>query len=139
MKKTFWLWTVGLVLFMLAGCDMGLVVGSKAVGVRSGSFVYSEGYMVCVYNDDFDRVWRAVEKVYGDMKAVKMERERKIGKGTLVGYIHDEKVTMKLEFKEKDRTEVAVLVGLGGNNIAAQLLHDKIAQELSKNHPGSGG
>jgi len=131
-KQLFFVAAVLAVAVLAAGCDMGVVMGSRSVGVRSGEFVYSEGYMVSTYNDDFDRVWKAVEAVYREMKAQRLEQEKKIGKGKMVGFVLDEKLTVKIEFKAKDQTEVAVLVGLGGNNIAAHLIHEKIAQELSK-------
>ena len=131
-KQLFFVAAALAVAVLAAGCDMGVVMGSRSVGVRSGEFVYSEGYMVSTYNDDFDRVWKAVEAVYREMKAQRLEQEKKIGKGKMVGFVLDEKLTVKIEFKAKDQTEVAVLVGLGGNNIAAHLIHEKIAQELSK-------
>ena len=114
----------------MIGCDGGVFMGSKAVGVRSGEFVYSAGYIVSTYNDSLERVWQVAEAVMKDMKATDVTTEKKIAQSVIRGLIMEEKVTIKIEYQAKDRTAVSVLVGMGGSKIASRLIHDKIADKL---------
>jgi hypothetical protein len=119
----------------LIGCDGGLVMGSKAMGVRSGEFIYGDGYVASSYHDHFDRVWEAAVAVMKDMKAYQVQTDRKIAKGTISGLVSEEKVTIKMEYQERDKISVAILVGLGGSRIGARSIHDKITQRLSTPAP----
>jgi hypothetical protein len=46
--------------------------------------------------------------------------------------IQDEKVTIKVEYLERNLTSVSVLVGMVGNNMASRLIHDKIIGNLAE-------
>ncbi|HRT27966.1 MAG TPA: DUF3568 family protein, partial [Syntrophales bacterium] len=80
----------------------------------------------------FDTVWAAVEKTVADMKAVDVLPEKEIAQGKITASINDEKVTFSLKYKSKDQTTVSVRVGVLGNKLSSQLLHDKIADNLRK-------
>lgn len=116
----------------MIGCDGGLIMGSKSMGVRSGEFIYMDGYVISSYNDSFERVWGAVESVIKDMKAYNVEKQKKIAKGSIIALVSEEKISIKVEFMERDKVSVAVLVGMGGSRIAAGAIHDKITQKLAK-------
>jgi len=114
----------------LMGCDAGLIMGSKAMGVRSGEFVYTDGYVVALYKDNLDRVWQAAEAVMKDLKAYDIVKDKKIAKGSIVCLVSEEKVTIKVEFMEREKISVAILVGMGGSKLGARSIHEKITQKL---------
>ncbi|MEK6535512.1 MAG: DUF3568 family protein, partial [Thermodesulfobacteriota bacterium] len=131
MKKRL-LWTAFLIpaLLLIAGCDTALTVGAKTIGIRSGEFIYTEGYLRATYNFPFDKVWPACEKTLTGMKATDVERIRKIAQGAFTAMIHDEKVRISVDYVEKEITAVSIMVGTSGNNLASQLIHDRLATML---------
>src|SRR5450756_2174753 len=74
MKKRL-LWRAFLIpaLLLIAGCDTSLTVGAKTIGIQSGAFTYTEGYLRATYNFPFDKVWPACEKTLTGMKATDVE------------------------------------------------------------------
>jgi Protein of unknown function (DUF3568) len=126
------LWTAFLIpaLLLIAGCDTALTVGAKTIGIRSGEFIYTDGYLRATYTFPFDKVWPACEKTLTGMKATDIERIRKIAQGTLTAMIHDEKVRISVDYVEKEITAVSIMVGISGNNLASQLIHDRLATML---------
>ena len=131
MKKRL-LWTAFLIpaLLLIAGCDTALTVGAKTIGIRSGEFIYTDGYLRATYLFPFDKVWPACEKTLAGMKATDVERIRKISQGTFTAIIHDEKVRISVDYVEKEITAVSIMVGTSGNNLASQLIHDRLANTL---------
>ena len=131
MKKRL-LWTAFLIpaLLLIAGCDTALTVGAKTIGIRSGEFIYTDGYLRATYTFPFDKVWPACEKTLAGMKATDVERIRKIAQGTFTAMIHDEKVRISVDYVEKEITAVSIMVGTSGNNLASQLIHDRLATTL---------
>jgi hypothetical protein len=117
--------------FLSAGCAP-LVVGGAAVGSASGTYLWVNGEMRTDYYYSFDRVWSATEKTVADMKAVDVEPNKEIAQGTISAVINDEKVTFSVKYKAKNQTSVSVRVGIIGNKLSSQLLHDKIADHLAK-------
>jgi hypothetical protein len=131
MKKCL-LWVIFLLpaLLLITACDTALTVGSKTLGIRSGEFIYTDGYLRTTYTVAIDQVWSACEKTLTGLKATDVERIRKIATGTFVAVIQDEKVRISLEYVERGMTSVSVMAGTGGNNLASQLIHDRIASNL---------
>ncbi|MFA5182466.1 MAG: DUF3568 family protein [Syntrophales bacterium] len=120
---------------LMAGCEGGVAVGGKSVGVQDGQFVSSSGYMIASYNYPFDTVCQGIDDTIKDMRAVTNEKQIKIGRASIIATLRGEKVTFQVEFKEKNKTDVSILVGLGGSNIASQLIHDRLRQTLTKTSP----
>jgi hypothetical protein len=117
-------------LLLVAACDTALTVGSKTIGIRSGEFIYTEGYLRTTYNFPLDKVWDACERALTDLKATDVERIKKIGTRNFTALIQDEKVRISLDYVEKNLTAVSVMVGASGNNLASQLIHERIAKFL---------
>lgn len=117
-------------LLLIAGCDTALTVGAKTIGIRSGEFIYTDGYLRATYIFPFDKVWPACEKTLTGMKATDVERIRKIAQGTFTAMILDEKVRISVDYVEKEITAVSIMVGTSGNNLASQLIHDRLATTL---------
>ena len=132
MKKTSFSLFLIFTLPMLTGCEGGLVLGGKSVAIQDGQFVQSSGYVVSSYPYPFETVCRAIDDILKEMQAAGSEKTVKIGKARLQAVIQGEKVIFEVEFKAEDRTEVAILVGLGGSNIASRLIHDRLRQQLAK-------
>jgi hypothetical protein len=131
MKKRL-LWIIFLLpaLLLITACDTSLTVGSKTLGIRSGEFIYTDGYLRATYTFAFNQVWTACEKTLTGLRATDVERIRKIATGTFVAVIQDEKVRISLEYVEKGMTSVSIMAGTGGNNLASQLIHDRIGNNL---------
>jgi hypothetical protein len=126
------LWHLSLipVLLFLTACDTSLTVGSKTIGIRSGEFIYMEGYLRTTYTFPIEKVWAACEQTLTDLKASDVERIKKIGTGTFTAMILDDKVRISVDYVEKNLTAVSVMVGPSGNNLASQLIHDRIEKAL---------
>ena len=119
-------------IFLLCGCDAALVMNGTVMGVSSGSFIYQDGYLVANYKAEINSVWTACEKAVKDLKAVDVQKDRKIAVGSIKATIQDEKVTILVEYVARDLTTVSVIVGIAGNNMASRIIQDKIASNIVK-------
>ena len=119
-------------IFLLCGCDAALVMNGTIMGVSSGSFIYQDGYLVANYKAEINSVWTACEKAVKDLKAVDVQKDRKIAVGSIKATIQDEKVTILVEYVARDLTTVSVIVGIAGNNMASRMIQDKIASNIVK-------
>jgi type II restriction/modification system DNA methylase subunit YeeA len=126
------LFVIFLFLLLLAGCNAAINMNGKVAGISSERFVYQDGNLTSNYKADIDLVWMACEKSVTELKAMDIQKERKISTGTIKAVIQDEKVVISVEYVDKDLTSVSVFVGVVGNNIASRLIHDKIIGNLSK-------
>jgi hypothetical protein len=125
-----WLLSLAALAFALSGCAAALL-GGAAVGAGSGTYFYINGELKTDYYRSFDEVWTACEKTVADMRGVDVAPAKEIGKGKIVSLINGEKVTLIVSYKAKNVTSVSIRVGLIGNKISSQLIHDKIGDNLS--------
>ncbi len=130
-KQTFGILLAGFGFLLLSGCAAALV-GGAAVGAGSGTYFYINGELKTDYYAPFDAVWSACEKTVADMRGLDVEREKMLAKGTIDAVIDDEKVKISVTYKAKDVTTVSVRIGLFGNKLSSQLIHDKILDNLTK-------
>lgn len=132
MRKTEkWLLSLAALAFLLSGCAAALI-GGAAVGAGSGTYFFINGEMKTDYYQSFEDVWKASEKTVADMRGVDVIPEKEIGKGKITALINGEKVDISVTYKAKNVTTVAIRVGLIGNKLSSQLIHDKIGYYLSK-------
>jgi hypothetical protein len=117
--------------FLLSGCP-ALVAGGAAVTAGTGTYFYINGELKTDYHFSFDRVWDACEKAVADMSAVDVIPYKEIGKGTIDAVIDRENVRINVTYKTKDLTMVAIRVGILGDQLASQRLHDKVSDFLLK-------
>ncbi len=117
--------------FLIAGCAAA-VVGGAAVGAGSGTYFYINGELKTDYYYSFDRVWAACEKTVADMRGLDVEPKKEIGTGKISTIIDNEKVQFTIEYKAKNVTTVSIRVGLIGNKLSSQLIHDKIGDNLTR-------
>jgi hypothetical protein len=119
-------------LLLFSGCA-GFLIGGAAVGAgTAGTYYYINGDLKTDYQASFDEVWAACEKTVADMHGIEVVPNREIAQGTINTLINDEKVKLDVIYKSKNITTVAIRVGLIGNKLSSQLLHDKIADFLVK-------
>ena len=117
---------------LISGCDAALTVGGRTMGVRSGNFIYTDGYLTASYDFALDKVWKSCEKTLTDMKVSGLDKKRKISTGAMTAVAHDEKVQINVEYISQEKTLVSIRIGMAGNNMASQLIHEKIAGNLLK-------
>jgi hypothetical protein len=131
-ERIHWLQLLCISIILISGCDAALTVGGRTIGVRSGNFIFTDGYLTASYNYPLDKVWKACEKTMTDMKASGMEEKRKISSGTISAVVQDEKVQVAIEYVSLDKTLVSIRIGMSGNSMASQLIHEKIADNMLK-------
>lgn len=133
MKKNFFLLFISslLIPFFFSGC-VPLMVGGAAAGAGAGTYYYINGELKADYNKPFDQVWTACEKTIAGMHGTEVMPAKEIAKGTINATISSEKVKFYITYKSKNVTAVAIRVGLIGNKVSSQRLHDKIADNLAK-------
>jgi len=117
------------VLFCISGCAP-LVVGGAAVTAGAGTYIFMNGDLRTDYHYPYDTVWSACERTMADMKAVEVVPVKEIGNGTIDAVIDNEKVRISVKYKAKDLTSVSVRVGMVGDRLASQRIHDTIVQNL---------
>ena len=130
-KKTFGILLAVMGAFLISGCA-AVLVGAAAAGAGSGTYLYINGEMKTDYYSSFDAVWSACEKTVADMRGLDVQRDKMLAKGTIDAVIDDEKVHISVTYKAKDVTTVSVRIGLFGNKLSSQLIHDKILDNLAK-------
>jgi hypothetical protein len=126
-------WIVLLIMgtFLISGCVAALV-GGAAVGAGSGTYLFINGEMKTDYYYPFDPTWNACQKTVADMRGLDVQPEKEIGKGKITAVINDEKVQISVTYKDKNVTTVSIRVGMIGNKLSSQLIHDKIGDNLIK-------
>ncbi|PKN88077.1 MAG: hypothetical protein CVU51_04695 [Deltaproteobacteria bacterium HGW-Deltaproteobacteria-1] len=118
---------------LLSGCNAAMVMNGKVMGISSGKFFYQDGYLTTHYKADIEPVWQACNKAVIDLKGRDIQKDRKIASGSIKAIILDEKVTILIEYIEKDLTSVSVITGITGNNMASRFIQDRIAENIVKN------
>jgi hypothetical protein len=119
-------------LFLFSGCAGLFIAGAAAGAGTAGTYYYVNGGLKTDYSATFDKVWSACEKTVADMHGIEVVPNREIAQGTINTLINDEKVNFEITYKSKNLTTVTIRVGLIGNRLSSQLLHDKIADYLVK-------
>jgi len=119
-------------ILLISGCDTAFTVGGRTMGIRSGNFIFTDGYLTSNYNFSIDKVWKVCEKTMTDMKATGIEKKKKISAGTITAIVQDEKVQINVEYASQTQTLVSIRIGMSGNNMASQLIHEKITDNLLK-------
>ncbi len=117
-------------IFLIAGCS--LQVGDRVAGIQSGKFFYTDGNLVTYYDVSFEKAWNACERTILDLKASDAVMVKKIAKGTLDGVLKGEPIRFSVEYLEKNLTKVSVRVGIAGNNIASEMIQQKIKGYLEQ-------
>lgn len=126
------LWGLMLALFLISACGAEVLVLGGIVGSGAGTYYYINGELVTDYSAPFDKAWSACEKTVADMRGKDVQPKREIGKGTIHTVITEENVKITVTYKSKDLTTIGIRVGLFGNKMSEQLLHDKVYENITK-------
>lgn len=130
-KNNFRLLIPVFIILLFSGCT-ALVVSGAAVGAGAGTYYYIKGELKADYNATFDAVWSACGKTIADLRGTEVVPSREIAQGKITALIDKENVEFNITYKSKNVTTVSIRVGLLGNRLSSQLLHDKIADHLAK-------
>lgn len=117
--------------FLISGCEL-LVLGGAAVGTGGGTYFYLNGEIKGEYNFPLDMVWAACEKTMIDVRALNVEKTKKIGGGDISAIINGEKVEITVKYDGKNKTALGVRVGIFGDETASRFLYDKIRDNISQ-------
>lgn len=128
-KRINWMVLLVMSVFIISGCELALI-GIGAVGAGSGTYFYINGDMKTDYYHSFDSTWSACQKSVADMRGLDVEQDKEIGNGKIAAVINDEKVKIEVLYKAKNVTTVSIRVGLLGDKLSSQLIHDKIGDNL---------
>jgi hypothetical protein len=128
-RKLFFLFSI---LWLFNNCGGAINVNNKVLSLSPGQSAYQDGNLVSNYKADVNSVWAACEKTVAELKAKDIQKERNISTGTIKAIIQEEKVTIYVEYMDRNWTAVSVFVGVAGNNMASKLILDKIADYLRK-------
>ena len=120
------------VLVLFSGCAPAVLIGGAAIGAGTGTYFYVNGEMKTDYFASFDQVWNACEKTVADLHGTEVQPAKEIAQGKITAIINNEKVMFDITYRSKNQTSVGIRVGLVGNKMSSQLLHDKIAENLPK-------
>ena len=120
------------VLVLFSGCATAVLIGGAAIGAGTGTYFWVNEELKTDYFASFDQVWNACEKTVADMHGTEVQPAKEIAQGKITAIINDEKVKFDITYRSKNQTSVGIRVGLVGNKMSSQLLHDKIAENLSK-------
>jgi hypothetical protein len=128
-RKLFSLFSI---LLLFNGCGGAININNKVLSLSPGQSAYQDGNLVSNYKADVNSVWAACEKTVAELKAKDIQKEPNISTGTIKAIIQEEKVTIYVEYMDRNWTAVSVFVGVAGNNMASKLILDKIDDYLRK-------
>ncbi len=93
-----------------------------------------EGDLTVIYEAPYENTWNASLKALEDLGlAIENKTEKPMGKGKISTKAtkDNESVTLTVEYKSTQETEVTIRVGLFGDENASNRIKDKISSTLS--------
>jgi len=132
LKKKMRLWLLVTGFFLISACGPEILILGGVVGSGAGTYYFINGELVTDYSAPFEKVWGACEKTVADMRGKDVKPKREIGIGSIHAVIDDENVKFSVNYKNKNLTSVGIRVGLIGNKLSSQMLHDKIYENITR-------
>jgi len=132
LRKKRYLFMLVLSFFIISACGPEVLIIGGIVGSGAGTYYYINRELVTDYSAPIDKVWSACEKTIADMRGKEVEPNREIGTGTINAVINDESVKFSVNYKSRDLTTVGIRVGIFGNKLSSQMLHDKVSENIAK-------
>jgi len=114
----------------ITACAPAIFLGGAAAGI--GGYKYYKEVLTVVYEAPFDNTWDASVKALEDMGFTIENQTKELGSGK-ISTKEDEKhkkVSLTLQYKSVQETEVTIRVGLLGDETASNVIKDKIASLL---------
>jgi hypothetical protein len=132
LKKKMRLWLLVTGFFLISACGPEILILGGVVGSGAGTYYFINGELLTDYSAPFEKVWGACEKTVADMRGKDVKPKREIGMGSIHAVIDDENVKFSVNYKNKNLTSVGIRVGLIGNKLSSQMLHDKIYENITR-------
>ncbi|GBD97281.1 hypothetical protein BMS3Abin06_02177 [bacterium BMS3Abin06] len=115
-------------IFFLYGCGLELALVGVGAGVGIASYKYIDGQLVREYPLAYDRAWDAANKALENLQISTSSSMNEGGKGTIEAVSKDgKKVQLSLKDKGLGVTSITVRVGIFGDRLEAQKIHEEIA------------
>lgn len=121
--------SVGLVLLALAGLSGCATVAASAMA-GGGTYAYVSGWGTKDYNVDIADAYDAALAACKSLDLVVESSERHLSDAEIKAKDGDSSVWISLESKAVRVTEVAVRVGVLGDKVASERIHERIASKL---------
>ena len=131
-RARLWFAVLAAGVILISGCAE-LLIGGAVLGTGTGGYFYAKGELKTDYPASFEKTWAACEKTVADMRGVEVMPSRDISNGAIDAVIEGEKGCITVAYKAKDLTSVVIRVGVFGDRLASQRLHDKVAYNLAGN------
>jgi len=110
----------------LSGCA-AVAAGAMAGG---GTYAYVTGWGTATYNVDLERAYGAALDACDDLDLVVQEQERHLADAEITAKDGDSTVWIDLDSEGVRVTKIAVRVGVMGDKIDSERIHDRIATQL---------
>ncbi len=113
-------------LFCLSGCA-AVVVGGVAAG---GTYYYVTGWLNKDYSASLNQAYTASLEACKELGLAIQKRHKNLTEASIDAKDSDRDVWISLESKTANVTKISVRVGLTGDKIASQRIHEAIAKRL---------
>ena len=110
----------------LGGCA-AVAAGAMAGG---GTYAYVTGWGTATYNVDLDRAYDAALDACDDLDLLVQEQERHLSDAEITAKDGDRTVWIDLDSEGVRTTKIGVRVGVMGDKVASERIHDRIARQL---------
>ena len=124
-------------LVLVTGCAP-LLAGAAGAGVGLGAYAYVKGELEREYDASFDEVWQASFSSLRQMQIIVTSTDRDALKGVIKGVrADDSSVRLTIDVNTARSTSVGVRIGMFGDRVFAEALHEEIASQISSRraHP----
>ncbi|MFW5489564.1 MAG: DUF3568 family protein [Desulfovibrio sp.] len=114
------------VLFCLSGCA-AVIVGGAAAG---GTYYYVTGWLNKDYNVTVNQAYAAGMAACKDLGLSVKKHSKNLTEASIDAKDSDRDVWITMDSKTERITKISVRVGLTGDKVASQRIHDAIARHL---------
>ena len=120
------------VILCLTGCASLFLFGSGA-GMGVGGYKYVKGSFTVIFQAPYMRTWDATLEALTNMNFRTKEKDHDLTKGKIGGNAADDQwVSITVEYKSSQETEVVIRVGLFGDEKASIAIKEEIRKILFK-------
>ena len=105
-----------------SGCALLVAGGVAAVG----TYTYTQGQLICVYNANLDTSYNAVVSGVQALGMPVLDPQKGISSASVNTLDGERDVWITLKAKSSTTTEIAVRVGYFGDEFVSQRIHDSI-------------
>ncbi|RLB86194.1 MAG: hypothetical protein DRH15_02225 [Deltaproteobacteria bacterium] len=116
-------------LFLTSCVYVGIFAAGAAAGI--GGYKYKNGVLIVDYEAPYIKTWEACVKAVDEMGLRLEKSEHDLTKGVIKAKRADDKmVTIEVEYKTPQKTQVGIRVGIFGDEEASKVIKEKIRRIL---------